>query len=340
MSLNNENNAPSGFGGFGFVPTHQTQFGFVEAHCQGLNIRWNTTGSVPIGDILEQAMGRINREWSEISQIHFSSNGVLQEWLGGTSIAWRCPVDQLWDDNKTIKFYFTLMVHQSRRVAGFRVNRMWEQKYRDWISMRDRIWSSLNRVPQTTELVQNYLNQYRDETEQTRADRYFYRLRDNNLRRNTIRIPGTTATAPLRDILNIQPIVATHPQEERPGEPTSLLWENILRPMMNAFQENGVTGNTTEFIVNFINTQEEEDDNILTMAEFDRVSPRYVYEGNTDTEPIQCAITQQDIVSGMEVRRLPCGHIFTSQSIEEWITRRNSQCPVCRNRVERPETET
>lgn len=316
-------------GSFGFGTVEpQIQYGSVEIQCHDMNIRWDITGNTPVGDILEQALGRVHREWSEISRIYFSVDGSLIEWFGTNMIEWRCPVNRLWEPTrKTIKFYISLIVqNQSRRIVDQQINRNWEQKYRQWQTTRDRIWRTLNGAQNTLELINHYVNTMRQE----------YQPRETF--RNPIRNVRTSRVNPsLRDILNIQPERTIEiPPVTNIGDTgnltNGLLWENILRPMMNAFHENGVNANTTEFIVNFIGGQDEED-NTITLEEFNRISPRYNYVAR-EGENLQCAITQADITDGMEVRRLPCGHIFSAQSIEEWITRRNRQCPVCRNRVE------
>lgn len=43
-----------------------------------------------------------------------------------------------------------------------------------------------------------------------------------------------------------------------------------------------------------------------------------------------CAITMDEFEQGQIITMLPCKHIFNNEAIEEWITKENASCPVCR----------
>ena len=56
------------------------------------------------------------------------------------------------------------------------------------------------------------------------------------------------------------------------------------------------------------------------------------YEKSTDdTEIIMCPITQEVILEGETVKKLPCGHKFSSDIIK-WISMHNL-CPICKEKV-------
>jgi len=63
-----------------------------------------------------------------------------------------------------------------------------------------------------------------------------------------------------------------------------------------------------------------------------------IIETNTIVERIteitdeECPITQETFQPGDEVRKLPCGHIFLKESIEEWLFQK-LECPICRNNL-------
>lgn len=44
----------------------------------------------------------------------------------------------------------------------------------------------------------------------------------------------------------------------------------------------------------------------------------------------ECPISTNDFKEGDEISRLPCGHIFESESILHWLENMNSVCPICR----------
>ncbi len=49
-------------------------------------------------------------------------------------------------------------------------------------------------------------------------------------------------------------------------------------------------------------------------------------------EPEVCSICIDEFAEGIEVKRLPCGHIFHINCIHDWITR-NPTCPNCKGEL-------
>lgn len=62
--------------------------------------------------------------------------------------------------------------------------------------------------------------------------------------------------------------------------------------------------------------------------------PKFRWEGTSASEQTQCMICLSDFVHGEEVRQLPCGHVFHAGCIDEWL-RRCTDCPICKNNVDR-----
>ena len=275
------------------------QTGYVEAHCQGLTVRWLITGNQPIGDIFDGSIGRLHRDWVEIDMIYWSNNGIRVEW--NTSNSWRIPVNRLWDiHTHQLNLFFTI------RQASLPILAIsWEQIQRNWIETRDNHWSATMSPVHTTGRMGPGIFGANG------------RLRGRGRR--------DIAGSPLRNVLRIHQ--DTNPEVVNPFE--GLL--NHLRPFINTER----TG-TAELIINLI--QNDEEPQILSMDQLNEIAPRINYETPEEqTETPVCPITQTEIIQGTEVRRLPCGHLFTAPSIEEWITRRNRQCPVCRQNVESPQ---
>lgn len=48
----------------------------------------------------------------------------------------------------------------------------------------------------------------------------------------------------------------------------------------------------------------------------------------------QCMICLSEFETGEEVRRLPCHHVFHASCVDEWL-RRCTDCPICKNNVDR-----
>ncbi|XP_039121378.1 probable E3 ubiquitin-protein ligase RHG1A [Dioscorea cayenensis subsp. rotundata] len=48
-----------------------------------------------------------------------------------------------------------------------------------------------------------------------------------------------------------------------------------------------------------------------------------------DEEAVSCMICLEEFVAGVEVKRLPCSHLFHGGCIDSWFVRKDS-CPLCR----------
>jgi len=51
----------------------------------------------------------------------------------------------------------------------------------------------------------------------------------------------------------------------------------------------------------------------------------------------KCPITCMDFKIGDEIAELPCKHIFTSNSIMEWLEKEKAECPICRHKLDSKE---
>jgi len=49
---------------------------------------------------------------------------------------------------------------------------------------------------------------------------------------------------------------------------------------------------------------------------------------------ICCPITQKDFSENDEISQLPCGHIFDSSAILQWLTTEKAECPCCRFKMD------
>ena len=47
----------------------------------------------------------------------------------------------------------------------------------------------------------------------------------------------------------------------------------------------------------------------------------------------KCPITMAKFKDGDQTTMLPCGHIFNTESIEEWVMHNQAKCPVCRHEL-------
>jgi hypothetical protein len=63
---------------------------------------------------------------------------------------------------------------------------------------------------------------------------------------------------------------------------------------------------------------------------------KYYKEKYTDT---CCPITYLDFKEGQEISELPCGHIFTPESILDWLENEKAECPICRYKLESKEVK-
>lgn len=155
-------------------------YGFIQAEISGLSVRWRTTGSIPMGDILEHGLGRLQHTWGEVSRIYWKTpnHPTRIEWYLNNS--WRLPISQLWDTNThEINIYFELLRD--------RVN-PWEETYQNWIVFRDHQWNH-----RFTNISDNHMNLIRSGRRPQQ--------RNTRPRFNPIDISIQTEQFPLDDLL-------------------------------------------------------------------------------------------------------------------------------------------
>jgi len=56
---------------------------------------------------------------------------------------------------------------------------------------------------------------------------------------------------------------------------------------------------------------------------------------NTDAKNLncKCPITMSPFNNGDVITELPCGHLFNTDAIEEWVLENKASCPVCRHKL-------
>ena len=291
------------------------EYGYITAHCDGMSVRWMMTGSMPVGDALEQGLGRLHRNWIEVDTIFWSTTGIRVEWY--TTNNWKIPLSRIWDaTTHELHFYF------NTRLVGMISRSQWEPIHRQWVDTRDRIWSQQYQAEQVNEWgMRPHIRHH---------------VMPGNHSRHAVRQPevpsiwSTNTNDTLTNVITPQTSLLT---------PLSISWDNLLRnlnPLLSrdlGFDDEGLL---REVSVQFIQPSSLLEPTRLTQDELDQIAPAYSYDAENDEEPRICAITQNEITTGTEVRQLPCQHIFVATAIEQWLTRRNNRCPVCRGTVSAP----
>lgn len=56
----------------------------------------------------------------------------------------------------------------------------------------------------------------------------------------------------------------------------------------------------------------------------------HIFNKNDNNLNDKCPITMKTFDDGEHITCLPCGHLFDSDSIEEWVLNEQATCPVCR----------
>tara|TARA_B100000674_G_C37759170_1_gene877067 strand:+ start:111 stop:800 length:690 start_codon:yes stop_codon:yes gene_type:complete len=57
----------------------------------------------------------------------------------------------------------------------------------------------------------------------------------------------------------------------------------------------------------------------------------HTFNSNDENLNCRCPITMNEFKDGEKITMLPCGHLFDSESIEQWVTSNEAKCPICRN---------
>lgn len=53
----------------------------------------------------------------------------------------------------------------------------------------------------------------------------------------------------------------------------------------------------------------------------------------TTTTTTTCPITMEDFIQDEPINKLPCGHIFKPDAIDNWLLTEKAECPVCRYKL-------
>ena len=56
-----------------------------------------------------------------------------------------------------------------------------------------------------------------------------------------------------------------------------------------------------------------------------------IYQENDKHLNNKCPITMEQFKNGDSITKLPCGHLFNTDAIEEWLLNNQAKCPVCRH---------
>ena len=83
----------------------------------------------------------------------------------------------------------------------------------------------------------------------------------------------------------------------------------------------------TSYYNNFINNS-----NKINIKQFEHIS----FDNSINIK--SCPISLVDFEIGEEIIKLPCSHIFSLNSLEEWLKEKQT-CPVCRHELKKDMTE-
>ena len=126
-------------------------------------------------------------------------------------------------------------------------------------------------------------------------------------------------------------------------------YNNLLNSYRNIFSENNIT--VSPITTNILNNIGSNSTINRLLRETFNDKPKYKdvisSEGEKKLEKIiyikelsgntVCPIYQSEFTPGMEVTKLPCGHLFSTIGIERWLKEESSLCPVCRYKLESKE---
>lgn len=84
----------------------------------------------------------------------------------------------------------------------------------------------------------------------------------------------------------------------------------------------------TTYYNNFINNS-----NKINIKQFEHIT------FDTSINIKSCPISLVDFEIGEEIIKLPCSHIFSLNSLEEWLKEKQT-CPVCRHELKKDRTTT
>lgn len=67
--------------------------------------------------------------------------------------------------------------------------------------------------------------------------------------------------------------------------------------------------------------------------QMEHLIPRSVFDQNRTSANLECRICCEQIVTGEEIKTLPCMHLFHCQCIDQWASEKGN-CPECRHRID------
>ena len=71
----------------------------------------------------------------------------------------------------------------------------------------------------------------------------------------------------------------------------------------------------------------------LTLSQVRENFPSFLYRPDNHVEqPLddECAICLDEFTEGMQLRKLPCGHVFHATCVARWLIERHAVCPLCK----------
>ena len=74
---------------------------------------------------------------------------------------------------------------------------------------------------------------------------------------------------------------------------------------------------------------EDEEPTTLSNQEFDNKIQNIV--ANSEHVQKMCSITRENFIIGEKISITPCGHLFKTASIKEYLTHYGNNCPMCRH---------
>ena len=86
------------------------------------------------------------------------------------------------------------------------------------------------------------------------------------------------------------------------------------------------------FINQTLNEQQIEYKQVLDPDNKSELKTHY-FDDTVDNLNCKCPITMTPFNNGDIITQLPCGHLFSTDAIEEWVLENKASCPVCRHKL-------
>ena len=159
------------------------------------------------------------------------------------------------------------------------------------------------------------------------------------LQEENMNIIDTSNISTLTEIIDLSsilqnPLLNNYVVYQNPNHTT------INHTTINHTTINHATINHTTFLENFINNTIESSknkykkviaDNELTKIKNIKFNKEEALKNNSN---IKCPIYCTDFANDEEISALPCGHSFTPEGINTWLTKESNTCPICRYEFE------